>query len=352
MNNLIYLIFILALTFSCSDKKSPETATASAQTVADSPADTLKFTSGIMAILKDSKGNHWVGSNKEGVCLVKDQTFTYFTREEGLSDNQIRSIREDAQGQIWIGTGNGVTRFDGTSMIQHSPPAFPGIPAQWEKTPYDLWFNAGTREGVYRYDGQNLSYLPFPSPKVINPQNVYSVTGISEGQNNRVWLATYAGVFGYNGRDFIIINDETPELEKELAPLHIRSILEDSKGRLWIGNNGTGVLLKEGDSLINFSRKQHLVHPESGGRGDQSPPGTMEHVFRITEDRQGNIWFGDRDAGVWKYDGKSMTNYTQEDGLSTNFASSIHCDNNGDIWFGLADGKVFTFNGVTFDRQF
>ena len=68
-----------------------------------------------------------------------------------------------------------------------------------------------------------------------------------------IWFGTYAGVFGYNGSDFTIINDETLGFDRAIAPLHIRSILEDSKGRLWIGNNGIGVLLKEGDSIINFS---------------------------------------------------------------------------------------------------
>ena len=123
-----------------------------------------------------------------------------------------------------------------------------------------------------------------------------------------IWFGTYASVFGYNGIDFTIINDETLGLNKDIELLHIRSILEDSKGRLWIGNNGIGVLLKEGDSIINFSEKNNLIHPTSGRKGDKSMPGTLEHVFTIEEDSQGNIWFGDRDAGIWKYDGKSMTN--------------------------------------------
>lgn len=42
-----------------------------------------------------------------------------------------------------------------------------------------------------------------------------------------------------------------------------------------------------------------------------SLPGTLEQVFTIEEDRQGNIWFGDRDAGIWKYDGENMLNYTR-----------------------------------------
>lgn len=67
-------------------------------------------------------------------------------------------------------------------------------------------------------------------------------------------------------------------------------------GRIWIGNNGIGVLLKEGETTINFSEKNNLIHPTSTRRGNKSKPGTLENVFAIEEDSEGNIWFGDRDT--------------------------------------------------------
>jgi ligand-binding sensor domain-containing protein len=67
-------------------------------------------------------------------------------------------------------------------------------------------------------------------------------------KKNMIWFGTYAGVFGYSGKEFTINNDETLGLDIKVTLLHILSILEDVKGRLWIGNNGIGDLLKEGDS--------------------------------------------------------------------------------------------------------
>ena len=327
--------------------------------------DTLKFTSGIRSIFQDSKGNYWFGSLQEGVTVYNGKSFAYFTNFDGLTDNQIHSIQEDKEGVIWFNTQKGVSSYDGTRIKNHtmadietSQSILPiqnnePLQGEWMKSDNDLWFEAGIKEGVYRFDGQKLNYLAFPSHKVLNLyDNLFAVTSISEGKNNMIWFGTYAGVFGYNGSGFTIINDETLGFDRAISPLHIRSLLEDSKGRLWIGNNGIGVLLKEGDSIINFSEEKKLIHPNSRRKGDKSPPGTLEHVFTLAEDSQGNIWFGDRDAGIWKYNGERMLNFTVKEGLTNDFALSIYEDNNGILWFGMADGNLYQFNGKTFEKQF
>ncbi len=349
---LIYLILILTLNFSCVEKKSTENETNKPELVATSKTDTLKFTSGIRVIFQDSKGNYWFGSLQEGVAVYNGNSFTYFSTNEGLKDNQILSIQEDKNGIIWIETQNGVSSYNGKSIEDQTKEIIVTSQDDWIKSDNDLWFASGIKEGVYRYNGRNLNYLAFPNPKVINPNNLYGVTSISKGKNNMIWFGTYAGVFGYNGKEFKIINDETLGLNIEVEPLHIRSILEDSKGRLWIGNNGIGVLLKDGDSIINFSDKNKLIHPTSGRKGDKSMPNTLEHVFTIAEDGKGNIWFGDRDAGIWKYDGVKMTNYTKKDGLTNDNALSILEDNKGELWFGMEDGNIYKFDGKTFKKQF
>lgn len=363
--NLINLILILTLSFSCVEKKSTEKEINQPELVATSKTDTLTFTSGIRAIFQDSKGNYWIGSLQEGVAVYNGKSFNYFTINEGLSDNQIHSIQEDKKGVIWFNTQSGISSYDGTKITNHTKTGqenfqnvFPNQykdfkSSKWMKSDNDLWFEAGNKSGVYRYDGEQLHYLDLPPQKILNPNdNLFAVTDISKGKDNMIWFGTYAGIFGYNGSDFTIINDETLGYDRKIEPLHIRSILEDSKGRLWIGNNGIGVLLKEGDSIINFSNKHHLIHPNSKRKGEKSPPGTLEHVFVIAEDKEGNIWFGDRDAGIWKYDGKQLENYTTKNGLKNDFAPSIYKDRNGELWFGMTDGNIYKFNGKTFEKQF
>lgn len=360
---LCFGVLFLGLFGSCADRATTAQGLSQAEQAAG--VDTLAFSSGIRAIYEDSKGRLWFGSLQQGVAVYDGKAFSYFTMQDGLPDNQVQHIQEDGQGRIWFTTQQGVSSYSGTRITHHSQAGEDKMPAKfpmpqaappvggWAKLSNDLWFGAGNREGVYRYDGQQLGYLAFPAPKIAEAtENLFALTSMSAGKANRIWFGTYAGVFGYDGKSFTSITDESLGFDRKVAPLHIRSILEDSKGRLWIGNNGIGVLLRAGDSTINFSEKQGLIHPSSGRRGGKSMPGTLEHVFTLAEDGEGNIWFGDRDAGIWKFDGSNMTNYTQKDGLANDFALSIFEDRKGVLWFGMADGRIYTFKDGRFEKRF
>ncbi len=118
--NLIYLILILTLNFSCVEKKSTEKETQKPELVETSETDTLKFTSGIRAIFQDSKGNYWFGSLEEGVAVYNGKSFIYFNNDDGLSDNQIHNIQEDKEGVIWFNTQQGVSSYDGIKIVNHT----------------------------------------------------------------------------------------------------------------------------------------------------------------------------------------------------------------------------------------
>lgn len=351
------LIVLLVLTISCVETDTKEGQTDITSEVSEGNTDTLKFVSGIRVIFQDSQGNYWFGSRNEGVSFYNGNSFSYFSMNEGLADNQICSIQEDELGTIWIETANGVCSYDGKKIKRHTEKVTMNAASEWSKTTGDLWFNAGTREGVLKYDGQSLTYLAFPDQKINNSGNVYSLTSLSKGKNNVLWFGTYAGVIGYNGKQFKVINDETEGLPKGTGELHVRSLLEDSKGRLWIGNNGIGVILITNDSIIHFSKEQGKLLPmnefRSNTQKNQFTKNTgLQSVFAIEEDSEGNIWFGDRDSGAWKYDGKSLTNYQIDPQLRSQMVCEIYEDQNKNLLVGMAEGGVYKFNGKSFDSVF
>lgn len=348
--NLIFIVLILTLHLSCIEKKATEKEINKSEIVRSSKSDTLKFASGIRAIFQDSNGNYWLGSHNEGVSYYNGNSFEYFTTNEGLSDNQIRSIEEDKNGKIWFGTAKGVSVYYKGKVTNYSTksnePKY-----KWNETNGDLWFNAGEKDGLNRFDGINMNYLIFPKPKNENPDNSYGVTDVSKDNDGKVWIATYGALFNYDGKMVNIFDHKNLKL-KYNEFLHIRSVLADSKGRIWIGNNGIGVLLMDGNAVINFSEKHHLIHPTSTRRGDKSEAGTLEHVFAIEEDSEGNIWFGDRDTGAWRFDGKNLTNYILDKNLKSQMIWTIYKDNSDNLLFGMSNGGVYKFNGKSFEKMF
>jgi len=352
--NTIQIFTLLILCLSCKQQVVPKTSidriSIPKTDVSPQKSKFWQFKSLIRAILQDSKGNFWFGSDNEGVCKYDGEYFTYFSTENGLSNNQIRTIQEDEHGHIWFATGYGVCKYDGDTIIQKiAVKKF--IPESslgnyWQNTPHDLWFNGEIEGGIYRYDGGYLNLLNFP---ILHPDDQSSnlggtVTGISEGKNNMLWIANYNGVLGHNGREFVDINEKG-------VKYHVRNILEDSKGRLWIANNGIGVLMYDGETTHHLA---DLLGPNKFPKLNDTiyPYPVPMHVFGLAEDKHGHIWFGDRDTGAWKYDGTSIVNYTQEDGLPNNFVWHIYQDNNQELWFGLNDGYVCKFDGTRFETLF
>ena len=82
-----------------------------------SEVNRLKFTVGVRAIFQDSRGDYWFGSHGEGLCRYDGEVFEYFTTKDGLADDQIITIQEDAKGAIWVDTQSGVSRYAGDAFV-------------------------------------------------------------------------------------------------------------------------------------------------------------------------------------------------------------------------------------------
>ena len=355
--------FLIAVTISCinqseSNKENQIVQAKNNTQPIESGTDALrlKYTTGVRSILEDSKGNTWFGSYNEGVCLLRNGELQYFTTENGLSDNQVRNIYEDKNGIIWFECGVGLSTYDGQKIITYKERNYDSI-NKWKLTGSDLWFKSDPTvgfnklekyPGVYQYDGQKLSYRKFPIIlKTGEHENKYSIsTDFVKGKNGTLWFGTYGAVIGYNGSDFKIIDNDYVGLNTETSSLHVRSIMEDGKGNLWIGNNGIGVLKYDGKKVIDFTAQQKLKKEDTKGN-------SLDRIFSIGEDTSGNIWFGTVEFGAWRYDGNSVKNFTTADGLESKHIWLIYKSNQGELWFGGANPSgVYRFNGSSFERKY
>lgn len=369
-----YTFLLLSFFFaSCNEQNKSETINNIAPVQASVPqkasttthvfiaATATKIDKSIRSILQDKNGVYWFGTNGGGVyrydpsvSLSKGgKALTQFTVKDNLSKNQVQSIQEDKYGNIWLGTeGFGVSSFDGQTLTtftnKENLQLNNGSGDGWKIEPNDLWFNAGG--GVYRYDGNSFSYLPLAksgfsfgqaqsSPYMLSPYAVYSILKDKKGN---VWFGTQAeGVCRYDGTSF------TWFTEKGLRGSAVLGLFEDSKGNIWFGNNGGGLFRYDGKSLANFTAEKGLSNHEFKTSG-KSGPGTLARIYAINEDKDGNLWIGTVDSGVWRYDGNNLTNYTTKNGLTSNAVNVIYKDQNGELWFGTDADGVCKFNGKAF----
>jgi len=352
--------FLLVFLFSCNEQIKSDNSTnkverhavttQTSQQVNQYNSATLKtIDKNIRSIFQDKNGNYWIGTNGAGVYRYNTKTVTQFTMKDGLADNQVINIQEDDLGNIWFGAGTfGISKFDGKKIttLTNKVNITKGTETDWKSKNNDLWFFAGG--GVFRHRNLVLDYLPFV-PSSSNEQNNfpfslsrYGVYCILKDMKGNVWFGTQAeGVCRYDGKKLTWFK------EKGLSGPAVLALFEDSRGNLWFGNNGAGLFKYDGSTLTNFTEEKGLNNADFRASGKPGL-GTLARVYSINEDNGGNIWVGTVDAGVWKYDGNNLTNYTTKEGLTSNAVNTIYKDKNGVLWFGTDSNGICKFNGTKF----
>lgn len=301
--------------------------------------------SDIGCILQDRNGVYWFGSNGGGVYRYDGKTLQHITDKHGLCSNTVLNIQQDGNGILWFTTHHGFCRYDGTAFIDMTTSitnALPGIPRFRQD---GLFFPHSN--GICYYDGQsfiNFAIHPatyHPSPGDNNrPYSVYS-SWIDKSGN--AWFGMQSmGVRRYGKGEVSSLT------EKHLVGPAVRAAFQDSGGVLWFGNNGGGLYRYDGQTLRNITEEQGLGNPEFLSGRFIDKPGSLARVWAINQDREGDLWIGTIDAGLWRYDGMEFTNYTTNDGLPGNAVWAIHKNNAGELLF-ITDGTAISrFDGEHF----
>ncbi len=114
-----------------------------------------------------------------------------------------------------------------------------------------------------------------------------------------------------------------------LAQSQVLALFQDSKKNLWIGTNGGGLNIYNGQEFKSLSKDDGLID---------------NYVFAFTEDTLGNIWIG-TNSGITMYDGKNTTNYSTNEGLPNNRVFTLVSDSEGIIWVGTEKGAAYFKDG-------
>lgn len=301
----------------------------------------------VLSLLQDNEGLIWIGT-RDGLNRFNGLDYEVyvhnFSDSKTLSNNQINCLFESSDKSIWAGTANGLNRYrrntDSFDRFMASGDST-GITGNYVRCIFEtkdgiLWIGASS--GLNLFDPQKscFKHLYLNNDTSHASNNVISI--YSEDVKN-IWVGTRGGLFLLKDNVFQrIILDEAVELHHDR--FEIRDIQKDPDGIFWIGTENYGLYSFRFENGYPVS----VQHYYTGNCTIVS-----DHIRRIFLSPDGGIWLGTLDGlSILKEDPPDFTNivYSSDDpdGISNNSIRDIIRDKSGGYWIGTYAGGVNYFH--------
>ena len=270
------------------------------------------FTRGAMACDRD--GNIWVGTTGQGLLRIRDNKVDRFTRGEGLSNNVVRSLVEDHEGDLWVATARGVDRFRDPKVQLFS--TLTGLSSDLINAVYGaqdgaIWI-ATAGGGLNRLDGDRV--IRYSATEGLPNAMVLSLYQNTPGS---LWAATAAGLALQSGDRFVeVLTSAGQHLER------VFNIGGNHSGTVWLADSSRGL----------FAVRGGVAHPVT------LPAGESADIYGLLVARNGDVWLGHYRGGVTVLCDGSARHYDTRDGLGKGPVRAIYEDRDGTIWVGAGDG--------------
>jgi ligand-binding sensor domain-containing protein/signal transduction histidine kinase len=295
----------------------------------------------IASLYKNDDGILWVGNWGQGLNLVNRKTGEvehFSTRHSGnhyIPNDFVHVIFKDSEGEIWLGTRNGILIYDkpGNRFVDWKTffknsllPNFNNVRIYMIIQDRDLNYWIGTQNGLYKIDLKKSAVEVFQKELDANYQLsanlVYCLIEDSEGL---IWIATVSGLDVYNPATKKIRHFRKEE--KGLSDDFIISLCEDKKGNIWIGTATYLNVYHKKDSSFTYYAQEHGL--------------PNNRIFEIVKDKNNEMWIA-TGKGLCKFDEQQNLchTFTLEDGLQSlefNLRAAFVCDD-GEILMGGMNG--------------
>ncbi len=169
--------------------------------------DPIYYENRITSIVEDKQGNFWLGTDGYGICKYDGESFTSYTKANGLPDNTISELMIDANQNLWIGSyWGGLSMFNGEKLTHFTKEGeIKGveISALYEDPNDAIWIGV-ENNGVYKYNGKTFTHF--------NHESFLggSVLSIYKDRENRFWFGGWGGLFRYDKGTFLAITKNGP----------------------------------------------------------------------------------------------------------------------------------------------
>ena len=312
----------------------------------------------VRSIYQDKTGVVWIGTYGNGISKYDKYAskFQHFDQDahqpNGLKSEDIYAISEDNFGYVWVGSWIGGlhrTRQLSTGVYQHfSTKAFPNFTEEkitnlFLDSKKRLWvgtWGKGVYQVQFKADG---TVTGFKSTAILNEKGeiargFQNIRQVYEDRSGTIWLATNKGVYRLKNNQFEYIQlFRDKQFSKSLGDEDIVTMMEDSRGNLWIGSAWQGLAYISIKAIK--SGQQHIVTSFR-----HSPNNLLsissDNISAIYEDKEKNLWIGTAGTGINLFDYKKKTfkSFTESDGLPNGVINSILEDERGNLWLSTNKG--------------
>ncbi|MBA6257839.1 MULTISPECIES: hybrid sensor histidine kinase/response regulator [unclassified Colwellia] len=311
----------------------------------------------IYTMFEDHNGLLWLGTDGGGLNRFDpiSETFEHFSKKShNLSSDRINVIFEDKDHILWIGTdGGGLNRFDPTTEVFQSflhdtnskvTLNHNNVRSIHQGKQGQLWL--GTDKGINIFDINTLTFTNFTLKDNISIKlHDYSIRSLFVDEQQRVWIGTYRnGLITIDQQNNVTQYKSQNEDKTSVCANTIHDIFQDNIDNIWLAtDNGLCLWQPASD---NFTQFRHDVK-DLYSLGDN-------RTRTLYQDNGGVLWLGTF-GGINKWSPSDFSHYRQtpnnKNSLSSNIITAFSERNNGDVWVGSYDGlNLFNPQKNTFTR--
>lgn len=288
----------------------------------------------VNCILKDHRDYLWIGTN-DGLNRYNGYEFEPFRFQKedstSISNNKIYTLLEDGERRLWMGTSRGLNVYDAGQKefrrVADFERAF--IRHLLELENGQLW--VATRDGkLYRSNVEKTRFEEVAFPKEYAITEACHLLAVDD--NNLLIATNLHGVFRLNIKD---LNWQYQALPEERSN-STKVLFRDSNNRIWVGTQGFGAYILD----ENLQLQNHLSIQN----------GQLQNniIKSIEEDENGQIWLATDGAGISIHSESGIQQITHDlnkkSALNSNAVYSIYNDDKGIIWIGTFDGGISILN--------
>ena len=303
----------------------------------------------IMALFEDKQGVLWIGTSSSGLNKYNRSSERFKTisfRESGGGSAKVSSITEDRSGNLWVGTESGdiikvTNQFSGNPKLKYYTTEkflktyFNKIEIRSiiEDKNGNIWIGS-FGNGIYLInpvtDKVNRITQEVNKPNTIANDFIHS---IYESSDQLIWIGTGAGGLNkFNPKDqSFTYYKHDPEDDKSISTDEVTAVCEDSEGFIWAGTS-IGGLNKMDPGTGQFERFSHDI--------SDIKTISSNRIICLYVDKKNNVWIGTFGGGLnkWISESNSFEYYTTENGLPSNIINSIVEDASGNLWISTDNG--------------